>query len=167
MSTLFPPALLAQAQALLAAYRAQGRSLAAAESCTGGLLLGCLTEIPGCSDVVLGGFVTYANRQKEALGVPATLLGAYGAVSSEVAAAMAAATRATTRASVALSITGIAGPDGGTVDKPVGTVWFGRADAGGVVTERLVFAGNRTVIRLAAVAEGLRILHSALTGDRN
>lgn len=165
MTTLFPPDMTALARAVLDSCRARGWTLAAAESCTGGLLLGCLTEIAGSSDVVLGGFVTYANRQKEALGVPAAVLATHGAVSADVAAAMASATRAATAADVAVSITGIAGPGGGSAAKPVGLVWFGLATAEQTFTQHMIIAGDRSAVRLAAVAEGLRLLQSAARGD--
>jgi nicotinamide-nucleotide amidase len=165
MTMLFPPDVMTLARAVLDSCRGRGWTLAAAESCTGGLLLGCLTEIAGSSDVVLGGFVTYANRQKEALGVPAALLATHGAVSAEVAAAMATATRAATAADVAVSITGIAGPGGGSAAKPVGLVWFGLATTERTFTQHMIFAGDRSAVRLAAVAEGLRLLQSAARGD--
>lgn len=165
MTALFAPDVTALAARLLESYRARGWTLAAAESCTGGLLLGCLTEIPGSSDVVLGGFVTYANQQKQALGVPADVLAAHGAVSAPVAEALARATQTTTGAAVALSITGIAGPGGGSATRPVGTVWFGLATAAGVRTERQHFDGDRAAVRLAAVAHGLRLLQSVVEGE--
>lgn len=119
------------ARKVLAACRTRGIMLATAESCTGGLIAGALTEIAGSSDVVDRGFVTYSNEAKmEMLGVlPATLEG-HGAVSRETALEMATGALARSRAGIALSVTGIAGPGGGSQQKPVGLVWFGLAVAG-------------------------------------
>ncbi|MGI6853170.1 CinA family protein [Mesorhizobium sp. 1B3] len=119
------------AQKLLAACRARGILLATAESCTGGLIVGALTDIAGSSDVVDRGFVTYSNEAKmEMLGVLPATLEAYGAVSRETALEMVAGALSHSKASIALSVTGIAGPGGGSPQKPVGLVWFGLAMAG-------------------------------------
>lgn len=121
----------ALAQKLLAACRARGILLATAESCTGGLIIGALTDIAGSSDVVDRGFVTYSNEAKmEMLGVLPATLEAYGAVSRETALEMVAGALSHSKASIALSVTGIAGPGGGSPQKPVGLVWFGLAMAG-------------------------------------
>jgi len=126
------PELLAAAARVLDANRAAGRTVAAAESCTGGLVMAALTEIAGASDVVDRGFVTYSNEAKmEAIGVNQDILETFGAVSIAVAWAMAQGTLKNSRADVVVAVTGIAGPDGGTEKKPVGTVVFARAVRGG------------------------------------
>jgi nicotinamide-nucleotide amidase len=149
---------------VLDSYRRLGWMLATAESCTGGLVAGQLTEIPGCSDVVERGFVTYSNAAKvELLGVPQATLEAHGAVSAETAEAMAQGALARSRAQVAVSVTGIAGPGGATPGKPVGLVFFGLAQRGGAEprTERHHFAGDRRAVRQASVKVALRLLRSA------
>jgi nicotinamide-nucleotide amidase len=152
--------ILAQAEALLAALRARKRLVATAESCTGGLIVAALTAIAGSSDVVDRGFVTYSNAAKtEMLGVPAELIAAHGAVSQPVAQAMAEGALARSLADVTVSVTGVAGPGGGSADKPVGLVWFGRAVRGGAShTERHVFPGDRAAVRHATVARALALL---------
>jgi nicotinamide-nucleotide amidase len=157
---LFDPETLNLAEAVLAACRSHGRQIATAESCTGGLVAAALTAIPGSSDVFKRGFVTYSNEAKmELLGVPAETIAGYGAVSPETAAAMARGAVARARADLAVSVTGIAGPGGGTLQKPVGLVYVGvaRRDGAGRV-ERRVFPGDRAGIRQAAVAEALEML---------
>lgn len=125
-------------EAVAAELARTGATLAAAESCTGGLLAHLVTAIPGVSPYFLGGVVSYANQAKTALlDVPPALLEAHGAVSPEVAAAMAAGARARFRADLAISTTGVAGPAGGSPEKPVGLVYLGLAHAGGVETRRL------------------------------
>jgi nicotinamide-nucleotide amidase len=120
---MFPTALRDEAARLLDACRQAGLKIATAESCTGGLVAGLLTEIAGSSDVVERGFVTYSNEAKiEALGVPADLIAAHGAVSEAVARAMAEGALRHARADIALSVTGVAGPGGGSAAKPVGLV---------------------------------------------
>ena len=150
----------AEAIALLAALRAAGLMAATAESCTGGLIAGALTEIAGSSDVVDRGFVTYSNEAKtEMLGVPAALIVAHGAVSEEVARAMAEGALARSRAGVTVAVTGVAGPGGGSAEKPVGTVWFGAARRGGeTVSERRVFPGDRSAVREATVRYAFEVL---------
>ena len=119
-------ALLNEAESLLAAARASGVKLATAESCTGGLIAATLTAIAGSSDVVDRGFVTYSNEAKtDMLGVPMGLIDAVGAVSEPVARLMAQGALSRSRAHIAVSVTGVAGPGGGSADKPVGTVYFG------------------------------------------
>ncbi len=149
-----------EATALLAAMRAAGLMVATAESCTGGLIAGALTEIAGSSDVVDRGFVTYSNEAKtEMLGVPASLIEERGAVSEPVARAMAEGALARSRAGVTVAVTGVAGPGGGSVEKPVGTVWFGAARRGGkTVSERVVFGGDRSAVREATVRHALGLL---------
>jgi nicotinamide-nucleotide amidase len=156
------PALLAEAEALLALLRERGLRLATAESCTGGLIAATLTAIAGSSDVVERGFVTYSNEAKqELLGVGAVTLAAKGAVSEEVARAMAEGALARSPAELALSVTGIAGPGGATETKPVGLVFLGGARRGrATFVERHVFAGDRSEVRLASVAAAFRIARS-------
>ena len=137
----------------------KGLLLATAESCTGGGVAQAVTDISGSSAWFGRGFVTYTNAAKRSmLGVPAELLAAHGAVSEEVAAAMAQGCLAHSEAQVAVSTTGIAGPTGGVPGKPVGTVCFGWAMDGRVLTQRLVFAGDRQAVRAQAVAQALREL---------
>ena len=156
-------AMLHQAKALLAAYRGRGWRLATAESCTGGLIAATLTAIAGSSDVVECGFVTYSNAAKTAmLGVPAPLIASVGAVSAEVAAAMAEGALARIQADAAVAVTGVAGPGGGSPDKPVGLVWFGCAWRGRPAqTAREVFGGDRAEVRRATVAHALAMLLAA------
>ena len=157
-------ALLARAEALVRAYAAAGRTIATAESCTGGLVAGLLTAVPGSSAVLERGFVTYSNAAKtEVVGVPAELVAAHGAVSAPVARAMAEGALAHSRANVAVAITGIAGPGGGSADKPVGLVHFGLAAPGAPVRHRERRYGDlgRAEIRRRAVADALALLEEA------
>ena len=160
---LLPSETLEQAARVLAALRARGWTLATAESCTGGLIAAALTHVPGSSDVVDCGFVTYSNEAKtEALGVQAALIGAHGAVSQAVAIAMAEGAVARSRASIAVSVTGVAGPGGGSADKPVGLVWFGLARRGhGASAVPQQFSGGRAAIRAQAVGYALSMLRAA------
>ena len=163
----FPEALVRRAERVLAAARARGIRLATAESCTGGLVAGLLTEIPGSSDVVERGFITYSNAAKsEMLGVPAELIRNRGAVSPEVARAMAEGALARSAADLALAVTGVAGPGGGSASKPVGLVEFACAARGGttvLATERFGDLG-RGQIRLRAVAAALSLFERAVDG---
>ena len=147
---------------MLADCRRRGWRVATAESCTGGLVAAALTAIAGSSDVVERGFVTYSNAAKiELLGVPAETIAAHGAVSAQTTAAMARGAVARTPADLAVSIIGIAGPGGGTPQKPVGLVYLGAARRGGACrVERRVFPGDRTAIRDAAVVLALEMLLS-------
>ena len=156
--------LVRDAEALLAAYRAAGLTLATAESCTGGLIAAPLTAVAGSSDVVERGFVTYSNESKnELLDVPMDLIGRVGAVSAEVAEAMANGTLDHSPADVAVSVTGIAGPDGATPGTPVGLVSLGLCRRGGAPRhERHVFPGDRAAVRLAATGRALELLRAAL-----
>lgn len=139
--------------------RKRRATLAAAESCTGGLLSERVTSVPGSSDYFLGGFVTYANRMKmDWLGVPETIIEEFGAVSREAAEAMARGARRRSGATYALSITGVAGPDGGTVKSPVGTVYVGLADAGACSVTHRQFIGDRARIRQFSTQMALDIL---------
>ncbi len=161
---MFPIALMEKASNLLEAYRRAGLKIATAESCTGGLIAGCLTEIPGASDVVERGFLTYSDEAKhDLLGVPMALIRTQGAVSAEVAEAMAAGALERSAADAVVSATGIAGPGGATADKPVGLVYLGAARRGlAPLHQRHVFAGARDAVRLAAVEAALDLLRRVL-----
>ena len=156
----FSTELLEATQALLDACRSEGLRLTTAESCTGGLIASLLTEIPGSSDVVGRGFVTYSNEAKrDLLDVPDELLMRVGAVSEEVARAMAAGALARSKATLAVAVTGIAGPGGGTTTKPVGLVHHACAGPGGAgLHRRVVYPGYRGAVRLATVATALDML---------
>lgn len=147
------------AAGLIAAARAKGLRIATAESCTGGLVAGAITDVAGSSDVFDRGFVTYSNAAKVAmLGVTEGALAAHGAVSEEVARAMAAGALARSEAQVAVAVTGIAGP-GGSEFKPEGRVCFGLATAAGVWTETVEFgARGRAAVRAASVEHALALL---------
>jgi nicotinamide-nucleotide amidase len=146
----------------IAALKAAGMTIATAESCTGGLIAGALTSIPGSSDVVYGGFVTYANEAKIAMiGVPFGLLRQYGAVSEEIALAMADGAIAAAGTHMSVAVTGVAGPDGGSADKPVGLVHFAVATEGGTTHLRKVFQGNRDEVRHATVVQALKLVLKA------
>jgi nicotinamide-nucleotide amidase len=161
---MLPDATMQDAESLLTACRSKGIMLATAESCTGGLIAAALTAIAGSSDVVDRGFVTYSNQSKnEMIGVPMALIDTHGAVSEEVARAMADGTLARSRAAIVVSVTGVAGPGGGSAEKPVGLVCFGLARTGKpVVSERHVFPGDRTAIRAATVAHAFKMIRAAL-----
>lgn len=162
----FPAHLLRLAEETLAACRARGLKVATAESCTGGLVAGCLTAIAGSSDVLERGFVTYANQAKqEMLGVPAAILARVGAVSEEVARAMAEGALAHARADTSVATTGIAGPGGGSAEKPVGLVHIAAARKGfPTLHERLVLPGDREAVRIETVAAALRLLKRQAEG---
>jgi nicotinamide-nucleotide amidase len=164
---LFTDAVSARAAKVLAALRARGWMVATAESCTGGLIAAALTAIAGSSDVVDRGFVTYSNAAKSAmLGVPEALIARFGAVSEPVARAMACGALLHSKAHVAIAVTGIAGPGGGSADKPVGLVWLACADHdGGMTLTRQVFAGDRAAVRHAAVAVAFDMLVAAAAAD--
>jgi len=143
--------------------RAQGASLATAESCTGGLIAGACTDLAGSSEWFERGFVTYSNAAKtDMLGVPTALLQAHGAVSEPVARAMAQGALLHSRAQWSVAVTGIAGPGGGSADKPVGTVWFAWATPGGLHSECQRFDGGRAAVRSATVEHSLRTLMDLL-----
>lgn len=138
--------------------------LATAESCTGGLIAAACTELAGSSVWFERGFVTYSNAAKtELLGVPAALIADHGAVSEPVARAMASGALQHSQAHVALSVTGIAGPGGGSPDKPVGTVWFGWATPQGVWSEMQCFEGDRAAVRAGALQHSLGKLTQLLS----
>jgi nicotinamide-nucleotide amidase len=143
--------------------RGQGLHLAVAESCTGGMLGARITGRPGSSDYFAGGVISYSNQAKmDLLGVPPGMLAQYGAVSEEVAGAMAEGARASLGTDYALSITGIAGPDGGTPQKPVGLVYLGCAGPGGTSVRRNVFPGDRETVRIFSATAALHLLRDAL-----
>ncbi|MBN9589815.1 MAG: damage-inducible protein CinA [Alphaproteobacteria bacterium 64-11] len=162
---MFSDELVGLATRLLAAARAKGAMIATAESCTGGLIAGLLTEIPGSSDVVDRGFVTYSNDAKEEmLDVPHDLLAAHGAVSEPVVAAMAEGALAHSRAQLSVAVTGIAGPGGGSAQKPVGLVYIAAMRAGNapVVRQHLFGDIGREQVRLATVEAALRLVQTLL-----
>ncbi len=153
------------AQTVIDKASAEGIVVAAAESCTGGMITAALTDIAGSSAVVDRGFVTYTNEAKhEMLGVAMELIDQHGAVSEEVASAMAAGALQHARADIAVSVTGIAGPTGGSASKPVGLVWFGLARrGGGVLTEKHIFeAKSRDFVRTEAAQKALQLILRAL-----
>ena len=155
-----PSDLTDLARHALEACRRAGARACTAESCTGGLIAAALTSIPGSSDVVDRGFITYSDRAKqEVLGVLPDLLAAYGAVSEPVARAMAEGALRASRTQVAVAVTGIAGPGGGTREKPVGLVYLATASSGRPTrAERLLLAGNRDAIREASARRALQLL---------
>lgn len=162
---MFPPDLLDDAARLLEDCRSRGLKLATAESCTGGLIAGLLTEIAGSSDVVERGFVTYSNEAKqELLGVPAETIAAVGAVSRETAIAMAEGALGRARADIAVSVTGVAGPGGGSAEKPVGLVHLAAARRGGETLHEEHRFGDlgRQAIRLAAISAALALVRRRL-----
>ena len=158
------PDLIRLADAVVARARSRGVMLATAESCTGGLVAAALTSVAGSSAVLEQGAVTYSNAAKtRMLDVPSDLIAAHGAVSQPVAEAMAAGARARAGVDLAVSITGIAGPGGGSADKPVGMVHFGLATAGGIRhLERRFADGGREAIRMAATEQALKLLLGGL-----
>ncbi len=158
---MFSPAITQAARAVLDAARRRGLRVAAAESCTGGLIAAALTSIPGSSGVFERGFVTYSNEAKaEMLGVPAVLIAAHGAVSEEVALAMAEGALEHSRADIAIAVTGIAGPDGGSAEKPVGLVHLAVARRGGAgLREECRFGSvGRDGVREASVRKALALM---------
>jgi nicotinamide-nucleotide amidase len=160
----FPETSLELARRVLGACERRGWHLTTAESCTGGLIIACLTEIPGSSSVVERGYVTYDNRAKtEMLGVPAALFERVGVVSEEVARVMAEGALARAGVDLAVAVTGIAGPGGATATKPVGLVHMAVArDGGPTLHARAVFPGDRAAIRLASVDAALELALRAL-----
>jgi nicotinamide-nucleotide amidase len=157
--------LLARAAELLAAARACGETVATAESCTGGLLAATLTAIPGSSEMFERGFVTYSNSAKsEMLGVPYWLIERHGAVSEDVARAMAGGALTHSHASLAVAVTGVAGPDGGTPEKPVGLVYFAAGRRDEPMRSECVLFGDlgRAEIRRRSVERALGLLLSFL-----
>lgn len=161
----FPAELVALGAEILDLARPLGLRIATAESCTGGLVIGVLTETPGSGDVVDRGLVTYCNDAKtQLLGVDPNLLAQHGAVSEPVVRAMAEGARDACDAQLAVAITGIAGPSGGSAAKPVGLVWFATALADGETVVREMRFGDlgRSEVRLAAVRTALEMLRERL-----
>ncbi|MEO0411806.1 MAG: CinA family protein [Pseudomonadota bacterium] len=154
------------AQQLVSLCARSGKIVATAESCTGGLIAGAITDIAGSSAALDRGFVTYSNAAKtDMLGVREQLLKTHGAVSQGVAEAMAAGALSNSDADVAVSVTGVAGPDGGSAEKPVGTVWFGLCKRGSSPTSfhRLFAEKNREEVRALTVAAALEAMLEALS----
>lgn len=153
---------------LQAAALAAGRTVALAESCTGGMVAAALTAVPGSSGYFVGGIVSYADEAKrDLLGVDPAILDAHGAVSAQVAMAMAVGARARFAADVAASVTGIAGPDGGSDAKPVGLTYVGVADGAGVDVRRVVWSGDRAANRRDSAVLVLEMLRGRIeAGDR-
>lgn len=160
---MFAADLLDRAETLIATCRARGLKLVTAESCTGGLVAALITAIAGASDVYERGFVTYSNRAKEdSLGVDAAILARYGAVSAQTARAMAEGALAHARADIAIAVTGIAGPGGGSLEKPVGLVYFGCGASGAIMTAEKRFGDiGRTEVRMRSVSVALDLLCAA------
>lgn len=157
----FEPAVLALGEAL----RRRGWRMAAAESCTGGLIAASCTMVAGSSDWFERGFVSYSNAAKtELLGVPPSLIAGHGAVSEEVALAMAGGALSRAPVQLAVAVTGIAGPGGAVPGKPVGTVWLAWGTASGLRAERLQLPGDRTAVRMATVQAALRRLREGASG---
>ena len=164
-SLLIDQRIMTQAASLLEAARERGDLLATAESCTGGLLAATLTAIPGASDVFERGFITYSNTSKsEMLGVPAWLIERHGSVSEDVARAMVGGALTHSRATLAVAVTGIAGPSGGTAEKPVGLVHLAAAVRDAPVSHERLLLGDigRAEIRRESVRRGLALLASLL-----
>ena len=157
---MYPDDVMAMAEKVLTLCRTANLKVATAESCTGGLIAGCLTAIPGSSDVVDRGFVTYSNRAKaDMLAVDETLIVKHGAVSEPVACAMAEGALARSEADLAVAVTGIAGPGGATDDKPVGLVHIAAARTGGeTLHDKFIFSGDRNAVRMAATIAALNLL---------
>ncbi|MEL6963618.1 MAG: CinA family protein [Pseudomonadota bacterium] len=159
----FADATLKLAENIIDSCAARELSLTAAESCTGGLITACLTEIPGSSAVVDRGFVTYSNRAKqELLGVAADTLIGHGAVSAEVAEAMATGAKKQANVDLAIAVTGIAGPGGATADKPVGLVYLALAHKEQIQIAREIFPGNRHAVRQATLIRALVMIEEIL-----
>lgn len=163
---MFPDDIEAAARKVVETAAARGLMVAAAESCTGGLVSAALTSVAGSSAVVERGFVTYSNAAKsELLGVPADLIGRHGAVSEAVARAMAEGALARSAAQVSVAVTGVAGPGGGSAEKPVGLVHFAAAGPGGLVhVERRFGDIGREAVRLDSVRVALDLLLDRIGG---
>ena len=156
---------MSNAEELVVKLSAKGLTCATAESCTGGGVGSAITAVAGSSAVFKGGVISYSNDVKAGvLGGSRDLLARVGAVSGEVAGQMAAGARRVIGADIAVSLTGIAGPGGGSAEKPVGLVWFGVATAARIATERRVFTGDRAAVRSAAVAHAIDLLSAAADG---
>jgi nicotinamide-nucleotide amidase len=169
IGTMIDDAIRDTAARVLDACRTQGHKVATAESCTGGLVAGALTEIPGSSDVLDRGFVTYSDAAKQTmLGVPASVLERHGAVSRETADAMAVGALMMSNADLAIAITGIAGPGGGSAEKPVGLVHFAAAARDGRRLHREKRYGDvgRSAVRREAVTQALELLEMLAASAR-
>ncbi|MDC9811932.1 MULTISPECIES: CinA family protein [Rhizobium] len=167
MMGLFPQDIISMAEAIIRDFTAAGLMLSTAESCTGGLIAGALTEISGSSAVVDRGFVTYTNTAKiEMLGVQAETLLRFGAVSEETARQMVHGALFRSRAAIAVAVTGIAGPGGGSAGKPVGLVHLAAKSRAGALIHRKMLYGDigRSEVRLATVRTALEMVHSLLAG---
>ena len=150
---------MTEAEKAVKALRAANLTCAVAESCTGGGVGHAITAVSGASEVFAGGVISYSNELKRSLlGVLAETLERFGAVSGEVAREMSTGARATTGADIAVSVTGIAGPGGGSEEKPVGLVWFAVSSVCGVRTDRVVFCGDRDAVRAQAVSHALGMI---------
>lgn len=164
---MFPEKLINQAKQVLNAARQKNMRISIAESCTGGLICACLTEVPGASMVLDRGFITYSNDAKmQNLGVSRKTLRDYGPVSSETALEMAEGALAASHANVSLAVTGIAGPQAGQDEKPVGLVYIATAKAGDVTVTRNAFEGDRNAIRLSAAEVALDLLQKEIDRPR-
>ena len=153
------------AHAVLSGLAGRGETLAVAESCTGGGVGAALTSIPGASEVFLGGVIAYADRLKTGLlAVPAETIAVHGAVSGQCARAMAQGARRATGADWAVSVTGVAGPGGGSSGKPVGTVWVAVEGPGEHATERYLLSGSRGEVREASVTAALALVRRLVEG---
>ncbi|KZS51473.1 nicotinamide-nucleotide amidase [Rhizobium sp. BK077] len=165
--SLFPPDIISTAETIIREFTAAGLMLSTAESCTGGLIAGALTEISGSSAVVDRGFVTYTNSAKvDMLGVQAETLQRFGAVSEETARQMVHGALFRSRAEIAVAVTGIAGPGGGSAEKPVGLVHLAAKSRAGALIHRKMLYGEigRGEVRLATVRTALEMVHSLFAG---
>lgn len=159
---MLPEDLVSRAARVVQLFSERKETLALAESCTGGLIAACITSVSGSSAVLERGFVTYSNLSKtEEVLVPAELIAAHGAVSEQVAIAMAQGAQKIAKVNVGLSVTGIAGPGGGSNEKPVGLVYLAMATADEVDVRRFKFDGNRDEVRRQAVVKALSMLVAA------
>lgn len=155
--------MLQIAQDVVEGVRGAGKMCATAESCTGGGIGAAITAVPGSSEMFAGGVISYSNEVKrDVLGVPQATLDAHGAVSAETARAMAEGARRLLKVDAAVAVTGVAGPGGGSPQKPVGTVWFGLATAAGSRAEMRRFDGDRDQVRAQTVVHALELLNSIL-----
>ena len=153
--------------AVAAILAQRGATLAVAESCTGGLVAARRVDVPGMSEHLVEGIVAYSNASKvRLLGVPKEIIEQHGAVSEPVVRAMAEGVRAASGADVGVAVTGIAGPSGGTPDKPVGTAWFAVTDGAGTHAARELFVGDRATIRARAAVYALNLVRLRLSGGR-
>ena len=166
MKDILPKQLVDKAREVIEANRKAGRRIAVAESCTGGLVSAAITEVPGASDVFFGGIVSYSDEAKiNRLKVGSDVIETFGAVSIATAWAMARGTLEASGADVAVAITGIAGPDGGTPTKPVGTVFIGVAVAGTVEARQFRFPGGRASVKWQSSQMALDMLRRRLGGQ--